>query len=171
VRPPLLRWLFGLESIMNTRFRFRVLASGGALALLATAILPFVPAAGDEKQPVEPLMQQWEKDVRAQVEKDAKLKALAAKHTLVILHSRALYAGGDYKRSAYSFIYESADEANHRNNVQVLFQNGGNPNTFGFNMVVGQQNLVVDLGEADFGKDPEPAKISIDQPGVFSGEG
>jgi hypothetical protein len=52
----------------------------------------------------------------------------------------------------------------------MLFHNGGNPKTFAFNMVVGQQNLVADLGEAEFGKDPDPAKISIDQPGVFSGE-
>jgi hypothetical protein len=52
-------------------------------------------------------MQQWEKDVRARLDKDAKLKALAAKHPLVVLHSRALYAGGDYGQSAYSFIHES----------------------------------------------------------------
>jgi hypothetical protein len=156
---------------MNSRCRIRFLTSAVAVVLVATAILPHGPASDDEKQPVEPLLQQWEKDIRTRLEEDAKLKALAAKHPLVVLHSRARYAGGDYKRSAYSFIYESADEANHRNNVQVLFHNGGNPNTFAFNMVVGQQNLVVDLGEVDFGKDPEPAKISIDQPGVFSGEG
>jgi hypothetical protein len=34
-------------------------------------------------------------------------------------------------------------------------------------MTVGQQNLVVDLGKVDFGKDPDPAKISINHPGVF----
>jgi hypothetical protein len=115
-------------------------------------------------------MEQWEKDIRARLEKDAKLKALAAKHPLVVLHSRALYCAGDYKESAYSFVHESADEAKHRNNVQLLFHNGGNPNTLVFNMAVGQQNLVVDLGEADFGKDPDPAKISIDQPGVSAGD-
>jgi hypothetical protein len=115
-------------------------------------------------------MEQWEKDIRTRLEKDARLKALAAKYPLVLLHSRALYAGGDYKRSAYSFIHESADEAKHRNDVQVLFHNGGNPNTFGVNMAVGQQNLVVDLGAVDFEKGPDPAKISIDQPGVLSGE-
>jgi hypothetical protein len=44
------------------------------------------------------------------------------------------------------------------------------PNTFVFNMTVGQQNLVVDLGKADFDKDPDPSKISIDHPGVVSGQ-
>jgi hypothetical protein len=116
-------------------------------------------------------MQQWGKDIRARLKKDAKLNKLAAKHPLVILHSRALYAGGDYKRSAYSFIHESADEGKHRNNVQILFHNGGDPNTFQFNMTAGQQNLVVDLGKTDFAKNPDPAKVSIDQPGVLSGEG
>jgi hypothetical protein len=156
---------------MSTRSQIRSLASAGVLAFLATAILPLGSAAEDEKQPVEPLLRQWEKEIQGRLKKDRKLKALAAKHPLVILHSRARYANGDYKRSAYSFIYESADEGKHRNNVQILFHNGGNPNSFEFNMVVGQQNLVVDLGKADFGKNPDPAKISIDQPGVLSGEG
>jgi hypothetical protein len=130
-------------------------------------------SAADVKQPVPPAnpeMQRWEKDLRVHLDKDAKLKALAAKHALVVLHSRALYAGGDYKQSAYSFIQGTSDETKHHNNVQILFHNGGAPNTFVFNMSNGQQNLVVDLGEADFGKDPDPAKISIDKPGVFSGD-
>ena len=34
-------------------------------------------------------------------------------------------------------------------------------------MLGGQENLVVDLGKTDFEKDPDPAKISIDDPGVM----
>ena len=94
------------------------------------------------------------------------MKALAAKYPLVVLHSRVLYRIGDYHRSAYSFIHQSADEKTHRNNVQLLFHNGGHLKTFECNMQVGQQNLVVDLGKVDFEKNPDPAKISIDHPGV-----
>ena len=37
-----------------------------------------------------------------------------------------------------------------------------------FNLFVGQQNLVVDLGDADFSEDPDPRKISIDDGGIMS---
>jgi hypothetical protein len=151
--------------------------SGGAHAKPHAEFSAVVPVLfpngpqGDAKPKVELLMPRWEKEVRAAMEKDAKLKALAAKHPLVLLHSRALYAEGDYKRSCYSFIHESTDSAKHHNEVHLQFHNGGYPNTFQFNTTVGQHNLVVDLGEADFAKDPDPGKISIDQPGVLTGPG
>jgi hypothetical protein len=114
------------------------------------------------------LMRQWEKDARDRIKKDAKLKALAMKHHLVVLHSRHLYMARDYKQSAYSFIHETSDVAKHGNDVQLLFHNGGSAKTFCFNMIGGQENLIVDLGTADFAKDPDPAKISIDHKGVFT---
>ena len=136
-------------------------------AFFLTAVgLAIGPALADDKQAAKPPMQQWEKQVRKRLDTDDKLKALATKYPLVVLHSRHLYAGGDYKQSAYSFICQSADPKIHRNQVHLLFHNGGIPKTFEFNMSVGQQNLVVDLGPADFKKDPEPAKISIDDAGV-----
>jgi hypothetical protein len=92
----------------------------------------------DQPDPVA-LVQQWEKDVRAKLDKDAASKALAAKYPLVVLHSRAKYAGGDYKRSAYSFIYESSVEKKHFNDVQILFDNGDG-DKFQVNMLVGQHN-------------------------------
>lgn len=154
---------------MNTRFQLLVLTSAAALVLLPPGFFPLDHAFAEDKQPIEMLMVQWQKDVSTQVDKDAKLKALAAKYPLVVLHSRDLYCKGDYKKSAYSFIYETADVDKHHNNVQLLFHNGGDPRTFDFNMVVGHQNLVVDLGKADFEKDPDPSKISIDRAAVFSG--
>jgi hypothetical protein len=65
---------------------------------------------------------------------------------------------------------QTGNEKLHHNQVEVLFHNGGDPLTFMFNMVVGQQNLVVDLGPIDFEKDPKPAKISIDDPRIISGQ-
>jgi hypothetical protein len=108
------------------------------------------------------LLKQWEKEIRGQLKEDDGAKKLAAKYPLVLLHSRALYAGGGYKFSCYSFISESNDEKVHGSDVQLQFDNGGNQRTFQWNMTVGQQNLVVDLGKTDFEKDPDPAKISID---------
>lgn len=137
-----------------------------AIILLTGALLPAGRAPADDKQPIEMLMQTWEKQVRNRLETDDKLKPLAAKYPLVVLHSRQLYAKGNYKESAYSFICQTTDVKTHRNDVQIQFHNGGTPNTFLFNMTGGQENLVVDLGRADFTKDPDPAKISIDHPGL-----
>jgi hypothetical protein len=153
---------------MYPRAPLRLLAFATAMVFLASRLFPLGHVLGDEKQDVEQLLRQWEKDVRTRLEKDAALKGLAAKYPLVVLHSRARYATGNLGKSAYSFLYESADPDRHRNNVQLLFHNGGEPNTFQLNTLVGQQNLVVDLDEADFGKDLDPAKINIDNPRVFS---
>ncbi len=131
--------------------------------LLCTATLLSAQA---EEKPV-PEMKQWEQDVRQRIGKDDNLKALAARYPLVLLHSRRLYANGDYKRSAFSFNNESSDENKHWNEVQLLFHNGLE-NEFDLNMAVGQQNLVVDLARADFEKDPNPGRISIDDSRVMS---
>src|SRR2546421_5069977 len=106
-------------------------------AALFAALAMTSPA--DDKSAEGPALAQWEKDVRARVQKDARLRAAAAKCQLVVLHSRKLYAQGDYKQSAYSFIYETAEPAAHRNDVHLLFDNGGEPRTFEANMHVGQQ--------------------------------
>jgi tetratricopeptide (TPR) repeat protein len=107
---------------------------------------------------VDALLQRWEKDVKAKTGKDAGLEALVAKHPLVILHSRR-YAGGFYLKSAYSFIDETTDENKHHNGLHILFDSGPGDNTFNINMVTDQRNLVIDLGEVDFTKDPDPKKV------------
>jgi tetratricopeptide (TPR) repeat protein len=105
------------------------------------------------------LLARWGKTVRRQVARDPRLRALTAKYPFVLLHSRR-YAGGGYLGSAYSFLYETADPAKHRNDVQLLFDNGRRQPTFGVNMVGGQENALADLSRADFSKDPEPGKIA-----------
>ncbi len=141
-----LRWLVAL-------LLASLAASANSLALV-----------GAEDKPV-PMMKEWEQEVRARIAKDAKLKALAAKYPLVLLHSRA-YARGDYDLSAFSFIYETSDPEKHGNNVQFLWGNGGMKSSFDTNMVVNQLNLVVDLGKADFEKNPQLDHITIDHPGL-----
>ena len=103
----------------------------------------------------------WEVTVKKKLNDNASLKAQAEKYPLVLLHTRR-YAGGRYLQSTYSFLYETADEAKHFNDVQLQFDNGAGENTFGVNMVVGQENRVADLGKIDFTKDPDPAKIGAD---------
>jgi hypothetical protein len=153
---------------MSTRNRPLQLAVTVLGSLLASTALLSRPAAADGKLPLEALVQRWDKAVLDRLGRDGRLKRLAAKYPLVLLHSRHLYAGGDYKQSAYSFSYKTANERIHHNQVEILFHNGGEPKTFSINMVGGQQNLVVDLGPADFEKDPRPARISIDDPRVAS---
>ena len=110
---------------------------------------------------VTELIAGWEVTVKKKFNDNAALKGLADKYPLVLLHTRR-YAGGGYFQSAYSFLYETADETKHFNDVQLLFDNGTGENTFGVNMVVGQENRVADLGRVDFTKDPDPAKIGAD---------
>jgi tetratricopeptide (TPR) repeat protein len=96
----------------------------------------------------------WEPAIRGKISQDPTLKTLAAKYPLVILHSRR-YAAGGYLQSAYSFVYETAQEDKHGNDVQLLFDNVWPPHrTFQINMVVGQRNTVTDLGDVDFDTDP-----------------
>jgi tetratricopeptide (TPR) repeat protein len=110
---------------------------------------------------IDGLLERWEKDVKAKIDKDAGLKRLTAKYPLVLLHSRRL-AGGGYLKSAYSFIDETADDRKHHNHVQLLFDNGPGDNTFDINMTTDQRNLVVDLGAVDFTNDPDPQKVDPD---------
>jgi len=110
---------------------------------------------------IDALLAEWEKGVKAKIAKDAGLKALVGKYPLVILHTRR-FAGGSYFKSAYSFIYETSDQSKHFNDVHILFDNGPGENTFNINMTTAQRNLVVDLGEVDFTKDPDPKKVDPD---------
>jgi RNA polymerase sigma factor (sigma-70 family) len=106
------------------------------------------------------LMPVWEKMVRDRMARDRDLKGLASKYPLVLLHSRR-YAplSGAYGQCTYSFLYETANEREHRNDVQILFDNGTGDGTFQVNMVTNQRNAAVDLGNVDFGIDPSPAKV------------
>ena len=154
---------------MSALLSIHLRTSVGITTLLMLAVAVPVRAQNNEKSNDHPdvavLVQKWEKDVRANLDKDAAAKALAAKYPLVVLHSRAKYAGGDYKLSAYSFIYETALDNKHFNDVQILFDNGDG-DKFQINMLNGQHNFVVELGKVDFEKDPDPSKISIDHPGL-----
>jgi hypothetical protein len=115
------------------------------------------------------LLTGWGKSIREKVDKDPALQVLVAKHPMVILHSRR-YAGGGYLQSAYSFIHETSNEGKHFNDVQLLFDNGGRARTFGINMVTNQQNVVADLGNVDFEKDPDTKQEDPDK-GNFRQEG
>lgn len=116
---------------------------------------------------IDRLLAEWEKATRANIDKNPALKALAARYPLVILHSRR-YVGGNYHKSAYSFIDRTADESKHNNDVQLLFDNGSGDNTFCISMHTGQQDLMADLGFADFTKNPDPKKIDLDGEGLNS---
>jgi len=105
------------------------------------------------------LLSDWEKIIKLKIANSADLKKIVDKYPLVILHSRR-FAGGGYHKSAYSFKHETTDEDKHSNDVQLLFDNGQGEKTFEVNMLVGQQNLVVDLGDVDLTKDPDPNKLT-----------
>lgn len=105
------------------------------------------------------LLSRWEKTVKEKIGNNAELKKLIAEYPLVVLHSRR-FAGGSYLKSAYSFKYQSVEENKHRNDVQLLFDNGPGEKTFQVNMVVGQKNLIRDLGSIDFAKEPDPNQFA-----------
>jgi hypothetical protein len=124
-------------------------------------------------QLVAGLMPEWERAAREKMARDPALKALAGKYPLVLLHSRR-FAGGRYLQSAYSFIYETANEKEHYNDVQVLFDNGPGDRKIQVNMVTNQRNTVDDLGNTDFTVDPVMKKAraeGVSREGVLAVSG
>src|SRR5262249_44408663 len=109
---------------------------------------------------IDGLMSTWEKPIKDKIEKDPALKKLVRKYPLVVLHSRR-YGGGGYVKSAFSFNHETSDAEKHRNDVQLLFDNGRRPVAFEVNMIADQENRVSDLGPVEFDKVAVPAKIDF----------
>jgi hypothetical protein len=112
------------------------------------------------------LVSAWQEAVRKKMSADPALRKLASEYPLVVLHSRR-YAGGRYLQSCYSFLYETADEGKHFNDVQLEFDNGRADCTFTLRMVTGQQNRVADLGSVDFRRDPDSGKVPNVGPGSW----
>jgi hypothetical protein len=120
----------------------------------------------EEKKPVPP-MKEWKKEVDQRIAKDDRLKKLAAKHPVALLHSRSQYAkGGRLGMSAFSFLFETADDKAHGNFAEMIFNGGRKP----LIIASGRSCLIVDLGETDFEKDPDPKKISVTHPGFSPSE-
>jgi hypothetical protein len=115
-------------------------------------------------------MLEWEKSIRENSRKDPRLNKLCAKYPLVILHSQRYAArlGAGYLRAAYSFSHETADQFIHQGDVQLLFDGGAAENSLIINTSVDSQNLLADLGEVDFAKDPDLKGINLDGNGVNS---
>jgi hypothetical protein len=131
-------------------------------------LLPLVPAraqSGPNPLAVDAYLTVTKKDVEKKIAMDPKLKALAGKYPLVLLNSREWFCWGDYLESAFSFIYETNDPAKHKNDVQLVFDTGGERGEFDVNMVVGQSNLVADLGDVDFTANPNPQAVDINGDG------
>jgi len=117
-----------------------------------------VKAQREWAEMVNDLLAGWDKTVRKSVEQDPALQKLAYIYPVVVLHSRR-YGCDRYIKSAYSFSRETRDQEKPNFIAQLLFDNGRAENTFGVNMVVGQENLVADLGKVDFEKVTIPKKI------------
>jgi hypothetical protein len=141
-----------------------VLATGG-LAAGALAYSPGRDAGSRARKPVL-AMKEWEQDVRKRMDKDDTLKKLAAKYPLVLLHSRQIFCPGDTMRSAFSFINGTSDPNVHLNDIQLMFHNSYDNRTFQVVGFGGHQNLIVDLGKVDFERNPDPARINIEHPGL-----
>src|SRR5216683_532458 len=122
------------------------------------------------KAQLDVLMKDWEKLTKEKLSKVPALKNLMEKYPLVLLHSRryANLVGDGYGASAYSFNYKATDEVKHKVDIQLLFDNGRGDNTFEIISCVDDQNLIADLGEVDFTKDPDVKKISLEGYGLNS---
>lgn len=124
------------------------------------------------KEEVLKLVHEWEKQVQEKIRKDESLLRLSAKYPLVLLHSRVRYTTFDHIRetrwSAYNFVYETSDESrtqeypNTGGPGHLVFDSSGGWKAFDVNIHRDQQNLVADLGPADFEKDPDPKQVDMD---------
>jgi hypothetical protein len=131
-------------------------------AALAIVLSPSVPSGQPQTDlnALDAQLAEWEGEAKSKLAKDPELKRLAARFPLVVLHARGL-AGRGYYKCAYSFIHQTTNEQTHRNDVQLQFGNGKGKR-LDVNMLNGQQNLIVDLSNADFTKDPDPKKVDLD---------
>jgi hypothetical protein len=127
------------------------------LAFLMGGVWEF-PVLAHAQEHLERTMTQWEKDVRKSVAGDGKLKELVNKYPLVLLHSRFLFGGDHFKRSAFSFVHKTSDDKKHGNFIQLYYESRAL-------RISGRLGVIADLGNADFEKDPNPKKISIVHPG------
>src|SRR5262249_36546856 len=107
------------------------------------------------------LLPSWEKAVKEKIDKDPSSKKLAAKHSLVVLHSRRYASWGDYHRCCYSFKHETWEGRVHGNDVELQFDNN-RVKTFDVNMLGGQNNRVADLGAVDFERVLVPKKANFE---------
>jgi hypothetical protein len=136
------------------------------LALIAMLASGTISVAQEKKETIEQLMPKWEKDVKDRMSRDPRLRVLAAKYPLVLLHSEKLYTDGrTLGRSAYSFIHESTDEKVFKEGAQMVFHDYLMPANF---RCFGRDVLVVRLEATDFEQKIEPAKIPINHPGILT---
>jgi len=136
-----------------------------AVALGALSPLPAVVRAQQgraDPAAVDAFLVAARQDVEKNMAKDPALKKLAAKYPLVLLASREWFGGA---KCAFSFIDGTNDDVKQRKGVQLMFHNGGYEKSFDINLEVGQSNLVADLGNVDFTKDPDPKAVDIDGEG------
>lgn len=95
------------------------------------------------------------------------LRALINKYQFVFLTARRC---GGYDKCTFSFIYGTSDPQQHRNDVQLLFDNGGEPRRLSINMLGGQENLIADLGDVDFEKNFDPKTVDVTKEKSWSGK-
>jgi hypothetical protein len=121
--------------------------------------------AGECDLMVAELMVNWEQSLRKKGLSDPNLKALLAQYPLVLLNSRRFARANSNSHWAYSFVCQSADKAVHRNDVQVSFEPFGDGSEhLRVYLVVGQRNVIADLGDADFVSGPAIAAKVMAQP-------
>ncbi|MFO0964888.1 MAG: RNA polymerase sigma factor [Gemmataceae bacterium] len=138
-----------------------VAVASGLAAFSTSAETGSGPAEVGREASLAKEMTEWSAQTRKRMDGDPALQALAKKYPLALIHSRHLFGArdGGYRHSAFSFVAGTSDQAKHRNDVQLLFQNGPSEGRrFIYNMVVNQRNLVLDLGAVDFEIDP-PAHL------------
>ena len=125
----------------------------------------------DGKAPgkIVPDMKKWENDVREKIKKNPEFDKLAKDFPLVVLHSYSLFQKDGYGYSAFSFVHESSEPADFDGDPHLAFDwNRGVRKQIKINFHGGQRHLIAILGKADFRKNPDPTKISIDDKGVTS---
>ncbi len=98
-----------------------------------------------DKAALESVMAEAKKEVDEKVAKDPAAEGAGRQ---VPARDPALGAmrGWKYLGAAYSFIYETADDKENGNNVQLIFDNGGYKGSFNIRGFVSQSNLAADLG-------------------------
>lgn len=148
---------------MNSRKRCLLKLAVAAVASMALA--GDIKPAADESA-MKSRIREWEQAVGDKMAADPVLKPLAAKYPLIVLPSRRHYGWSDY--CGFSFIYETTDWQ--KSLDHDLEFDGGRALSFVTNFTIGQQNLITNLGNVDFEKDPDLKKVDIDGDGFWANQ-
>lgn len=102
----------------------------------------------------------WKAEIEKKIAANPRLKALSDRLGYHFIHSKTAFKNDSLNWCAFSFTYNTGDEAQHQGDVQLIFHQS-NPMMLDVNPRTTCANQIADLGKVDILKDVNPRTIDI----------